>query len=199
MGADRVLALQSLTGRQMAPDEIIPSLTDGILAATPRGTSRSQSKGASRARGYPFPQRPVTLADGRVVPLDDVLGPGFALVGYACNPADALDLDLLARFTELGGRLVQVAPSHPDSGIDLAGCVRDHTEALQKWFTDHAMQVALVRPDRYLFGGGTAAQVPALMQQLLAMLLVDSPTAVNADTEMSRIAGKTDRTSDVSS
>ena len=59
--------------------------------------------------------------------------------------------------------------------------------------------MALVRPDRYLFGGGTAAQVPALMQQLLAMLLVDSPTAVNADTEMSRIAGKTDRTSDVSS
>jgi hypothetical protein len=177
VGNGNVLALQSLTGRWMVPDEIIPSVPDGILAATPQGTSRSQSKGAYRARGYPFPQRPVTLADERVVPLDDVLGPGFALVAYACNPADALDPDLLARFTELGGRLVQVAPSHPDSGIDLAGCVRDHTDALQKWFTDHAMHVALVRPDRYLFGGGTAAQVPALMQQLLAMLLVDSPTA----------------------
>jgi hypothetical protein len=36
------------------------------------------------------------------------------------------------------------------------------------------MQLALVRPDRYLFGGGTLSQLPALMQQLLAMLPVDS-------------------------
>ena len=36
---DRVLALQSLTGRHAAPGEIVPPLTDGILAATPRGTS----------------------------------------------------------------------------------------------------------------------------------------------------------------
>ena len=119
----------------------------------------------------------MTLPDGRVVPLDDALGPGFALVAYACNPADVLDPDLLARFTELGGRLVLVAPSHPDSELDLTGCVHDHTDALQKWFADHAMQVALVRPDRYLFGGGTAAQMPALMQQLLAMLLVPSKGA----------------------
>jgi 3-(3-hydroxy-phenyl)propionate hydroxylase len=174
---DRVLALQSLTGRREAPDEIVPPLTDGILAATPRGKSRPQSQGASRAPGYPFPQRPVTLPDGHIVLLDDALGPGFALVAYACNPADVLDPDLLARFTEFGGRLVQVAPSHPNSELDLAGCVRDHTDALQKWFAGHAMQVALVRPDRYLFGGGTAAQMPALMQQLLAMLLVDSRTA----------------------
>ena len=175
---DRVLAMQSLMGRTTAPGDISPPLTDGILAGTPPGKSRSHGKGAARVRGHLVPQRPVTLPDGRIVPLDDVLGPGFALVAYACNPADVLDPDLLARFTELGGRLVQVAPSRPDSELDLAGCVRDHTDALQKWFTDHAMQVALVRPDRYLFGGGTLADVPVLLQQLLAALHAPSGVAM---------------------
>jgi hypothetical protein len=58
--------------------------------------------------------------------------------------------------------------------------VRDHahvcnrTGTFQHWFADHAMQVAMVRPGRYLFGGATVALLPSLMQQLLAMLLVPS-------------------------
>lgn len=51
-------------------------------------------------------QRPVTLLDGRVVPLDDVLGTGFALVAYDCDPLDALASEMLTRFTQLGGRVV---------------------------------------------------------------------------------------------
>lgn len=174
---DRVLALQSLMGRSMAPDGgISPPLTDGILAATPPGKSKQRNEVAFQGCGLPLLQRPVMLPDGRIVPLDDVLGLRFAVVAYDCNPLEVLAPETLTRFTQLGGRLVHIAPPHSSTSADPSPPygVRDHTGALQHWFASHAMQVALVRPDRYLFGGGTLAQVPALMQQLLAMLPVDS-------------------------
>lgn len=175
---DRVLGLQALMGRStVSASSIIPPLTDGLLAAAPRGTSRPRKPGdelAAQGRGSLLLQRPVTLPDGRVVPLDDVLGLGFAVVAYDCNPLEVLPPDTLTRYTQLGGRLVYITPSGASRDLSLPVSVRDHTGALQQWFASQAMQVALVRPDRYLFGGGTLAQLPALMQQLLAMLPVDS-------------------------
>jgi len=166
---DRVLLLQSAMGRSMAPkDDIVPPLTDGLLAAArPGKKQRSRGKMAALVRGYQFLQRPVTLPDGSVVPLDDALGLDFALVAYDCNPRDALDPETLERFTQLGGRLVHIAPAQTSAESAPPGTVRDHTGALQEWFAAHAMQVALVRPDRYVFGGGPVTDSPALMQQLL--------------------------------
>jgi hypothetical protein len=40
------------------------------------------------------------------------------------------------------------------------------------------MQAALVRPDRHLFGGGTLAGLPALLQQVLTMPLSPAQVAV---------------------
>ena len=175
---DRVLALQALMGRSMAPaDTIVPPLTDGILAAASPGKSKPHNDVAAGVRGSLLLQRPVTLPNGRIVPLDEVLGQRFALVAYDCDPLDALAAEALARFTQLGGLVVRITP--PGAAQSSAqGDVCDHTGALQQWFATHAMQVALVRPDRYLFGGGTLAQVPALMQQLLAALLAHAQVAV---------------------
>ncbi len=170
---DRVLALQALLGRSMAPSGgIAPPLADGILAAATPGTSKTRGEMAASLRGHQVLQRPVTLPDGRIVPLDDALGLGFALVAYACDPRNALDHETLARFAQLGGRLVRVDPPQASADPDSPGDVRDHTGALQEWFAAHAMQLALVRPDRYLFGGDRLAQLPALMQQFFALLLV---------------------------
>jgi 3-(3-hydroxy-phenyl)propionate hydroxylase len=178
---DRVLALQALMGRSMASaDSIIPPLTDGILTTAPQGKSKPRKPGAGLAaqvRGYQLLQRPVTLPDGRVGPLDDALGLRFTLVAYDCDPLEVLTPETLTRFTQLGGHVVRIAPpttaqsAAPDS-------VRDHPGALQHWFTDHALQVALTRPDRYIFGGGTLAVLPTLMQQLLTMLVSPSQLAV---------------------
>ncbi len=176
---DRVLALQALLGRSMAPDgDIVPPLVDGVMAAAPTGRQKQRKGIAAQTRGYLLLQRPVTLPDGRIVPFDDALGPGFALVAYDCNPLDVLAHDMLDRFTQLGGRVVCVAPSQASNGSYPPGGVFDHTGALQQWFSARAMQVALVRPDRYLFGGGTLAQLPDLNRQLLALLLVDGGAPV---------------------
>jgi 3-(3-hydroxy-phenyl)propionate hydroxylase len=176
---DRVLALQALVGRAAPPaDAIVPPLTGGVLAG-PAVQSKPQKRGGgntARVRGTLMPQRPVTLPDGRVVLLDEVLGPGFALVAYDCTPWDTRASDALAHFSQLGGKAVCVAP--PDAAQTTApGGVRDHTGALQQWFSSQSLQVALVRPDRYIFGTGAVADVPALMQQLLTMLLAPAQVA----------------------
>jgi hypothetical protein len=73
--------------------------------------------------------------------------------------------------------VIRIPPTNATQSAAADG-VRDHTGALQRWFTDRAMQVTLVRPDRYVFGGGTLAGLPALMQQLLIRLL--SPSQLSA-------------------
>jgi 3-(3-hydroxy-phenyl)propionate hydroxylase len=171
---DRVLALQAVMGRSaVSANAIVPPLTHGILAAAPRGKSKPRKPRdtmAAQVRGTLLLQRRVTLPDGRIVLLDDVLGSGFALVAYDCNPADALAPDVVARFAGLGGRVVYIAP--PDAAQSSApGDACDHTGAFQQWFADRAMQVALVRPDRYVFGCGTVRDLPALMEHFFAVLL----------------------------
>jgi 3-(3-hydroxy-phenyl)propionate hydroxylase len=177
---DRVLALQALAGRAAPPaDTIVPPLTGGVLAA-PADTSKPQKRSGGRAvpvRGTLMPQRPVMLNDGRVVRSDDVLGQGFALVTFDCDPQDILAPEMLSRFSQLGGRLIRIEPAQASADPILPDRVRDHTGAVGQWFASQDLQVALVRPDRYLFGSGTLAQVPALMQQLLASVLAHSLVA----------------------
>jgi 3-(3-hydroxy-phenyl)propionate hydroxylase len=176
---DRVMQLQSLLGRSMVPEGgFSPPLRDGILAAVPPGMSKSRNAKAAHGRGSLLLQRPVTLPDRRIVPLDEVLGQGFALVAYDCNPLHAVPVETLTRFTQLGGRVVYIAPSQASADPSLPDGVRDHTGALQQWFASHSMQVVLVRPDRYVFGGSPLTELPALMQQLLARLLAHAEVAV---------------------
>jgi 3-(3-hydroxy-phenyl)propionate hydroxylase len=175
---DRVLGLQALLGRSaVSANAIVPPLTDGILAAVPRGKSKPRDHVAVRLRGTLLLQRPVTLPDGRIVLLDEVLGQGFALVAYDCDPQDVLAAEALARFTRLGGQVVHIAPSG-DTHLSAPGDVCDHRGAYQQWFASQNMQVVLVRPDRYLFGAGAVADVPTLLQQVLTILLAPAQVAV---------------------
>lgn len=177
---DRVLALQSWMGRSMTPKGgFVPPLTDGILVAVPPRKGKVRDELSAKGRGLLLLQRPVTLSDGRIAPLDEAIGMRFALVGYNCNAVEVLADEALTRFTQLGGVVLHIAP--PDATQALApgpAQVRDHTGELQRWFESEAMQVALVRPDRYLFGGGALAVLPALMLQLLTMLYSPAQQAV---------------------
>jgi 3-(3-hydroxy-phenyl)propionate hydroxylase len=166
---DRVLALQSWMGRSMTPKGgFVPPLMDGLLVAAPTGKGKARDALSAKARGTLLLQRPVTLSDGRIAPLDETIGMRFALVAYACNPQEALADETLKGFAQLGGLLLRIAPPDTSADRQLPGSVQDHTGELEQWFASNAMQVALVRPDRYVFGGAKLADAPALMQQLLA-------------------------------
>lgn len=93
--------------------------------------------------GVPFPQ---PRSDGSW--LDSRLGPGFALV--SCGP---------------------LAESVPDWFTSvLGGRVVDDVAVLEPWFAGYGCEVALVRPDRYVYGVAGAGESAALVRRLAVAL-----------------------------
>jgi len=87
--------------------------------------------------GYLFNQPTVATHDGREAMLDELLGPGFAVVGRDA-PSLEMSRESRAWLEGLGARVVDL------SGLEL---VRGHWDRL---FGAHG--AAIVRPDRYVFG-----------------------------------------------
>ena len=132
--------------------------------------------GRRSRRGAPegklFPQARVETASGRMVLSDEVLGPGFAVVGVGVDPREAAPA-AGAAWGRLGARLVMVLPPDapaPRPGLGLTQ-VRDATGAIGGWFRRHGAQVAVVRPDRFVFGAGPAAHAAALAHAAAATFL----------------------------
>lgn len=110
-------------GREMPP------LRDGLL--------HCEQVSDSGSTGYLFNQPIVRTPDGREVRLDDLMGPGICVVGR--TEADLAHDDASAEIIrKLQGSWLSL------DGLDV---VRGH---LDRVFEDHA--VAIVRPDRYVFG-----------------------------------------------
>jgi 3-(3-hydroxy-phenyl)propionate hydroxylase len=109
---------------------LIPGLQDGLLDGP---------VAASGPVGQMLPQ-PRVVVDGREVLLDELLGPGFALLTRA-RPAAGEALDWFC--DELRGRAVDAADF-------------DEPEALlHRWFDEAGCDAVVVRPDRYVFGTAT--------------------------------------------
>src|SRR5262249_37540732 len=79
----------------------------------------------------------------------DVIGGGFALVSPRGDPAKHLSAAATSFWRSIGGLTAHVA-STDGSIVDVDG-------SYARWFTDHAVEVVLQRPDSYVFG--TAASV----------------------------------------
>ncbi|MDQ2758114.1 MAG: bifunctional 3-(3-hydroxy-phenyl)propionate/3-hydroxycinnamic acid hydroxylase [Actinomycetota bacterium] len=90
---------------------------------------------------------------------DDVRGGDWQLVSRTGIPA--LDEATATWFADIGGTVTQVSP---------AGSVADVDGVYERWFTAHACDVFISRPDFSVFGVGCAADVPALLTQLRAAL-----------------------------
>jgi hypothetical protein len=91
---------------------------------------------------------------------DDLVGRGFALLGTAGDPGAALDPELAAWFRSLGGLTAHVGRGAP---------VEDLNGGYTRWFEQHGVGVALMRPDFALFGAargldGSRALVQALRE-----------------------------------
>ncbi|PCC70119.1 3-(3-hydroxy-phenyl)propionate hydroxylase [Nannocystis exedens] len=118
------------------------------------------------AEGTYFPQ--ICGEAGRS---DELLGPGFAIVGLEVDPR-AVDRD--GYFLKgLNPRFVRVRAT---AGAREAGLVDlvDASGKLAAWFRRHRAEVAIVRPDRHVFAGGPA-HAAASLGRALAEALRDPP------------------------
>jgi 3-(3-hydroxy-phenyl)propionate hydroxylase len=111
--------------------------------------------------GSPLPQPLVETAEGQNVRLDELLGGGFALVGIGVDPAIVLAELNIDPAGELPLNCVH---------IGLPGQMRDISGVLNNWATDHSIEIALVRPDRQVYGVCTKGSGVELRQQLAGLL-----------------------------
>ncbi len=78
---------------------------------------------------------------------DDVVGRGFALMSTVGDPTTALGPELAAYFASIGGFVAHLTP---------AGAIRDVKGSYGRWFAEHGIAAALVRPDFHIFGTARA-------------------------------------------
>ncbi|MGM1065437.1 bifunctional 3-(3-hydroxy-phenyl)propionate/3-hydroxycinnamic acid hydroxylase [Saccharothrix sp. Mg75] len=92
--------------------------------------------------GTMFPQPDVAVGGTRV-PLDDVLGAEFAVVGPGVDVATAVG------WRGPAARFVRVVPPGAPDGGDIT-TVEDVDGVLAAWFAEHGTDVVVLRPDRFV-------------------------------------------------
>jgi 3-(3-hydroxy-phenyl)propionate hydroxylase len=139
---------------------VSPRLAQGLLDRPPRLAALRSPVGELFIQ--PRVDRAGAQANGQTLLLDDALGPGFSVVGFGLDPRQAMS-EADARFLAetLGASFVRVWPrgaapdgsrAHPlRSGIELQEVI-DVDGELAAWFLRHRGPIAVVRPDRYVFG-----------------------------------------------
>jgi 3-(3-hydroxy-phenyl)propionate hydroxylase len=126
-----------------------PRLDGGFLA---RHATRTN------AIGRLLPQPRVAKIDGSVQLLDDVLGPGFAVLGLDADPRETLPPDVVAAWEELAPRWLTVRPvENPLGGEDEIADVEGTLVAAMR---RHGATYLVVRPDRYVFDAGKRTVAP---------------------------------------
>ncbi|EWM18373.1 monooxygenase, FAD-binding [Kutzneria sp. 744] len=86
---------------------------------------------------------------------DAVIGGGFTVVSTVADPASVLDPQQLAFLSSIGAHLVHVG----GDVVDVEGKYAAHLAA-QGW------EVVVTRPDFYVFGGGSLAELPGIIDEL---------------------------------
>lgn len=124
----------------------MPQYRDGALLA--------EGEGKTSPAGKMFIQPKVTLENGQVTLLDEVIGARFAIIAWGCNPQWGLNAGQIAQWRAVGVRFIQVVPEvqiHCDQD-NVPGVLRvgDTQNRLKSWFAQHDIAIAVVRPDRFV-------------------------------------------------
>jgi 3-(3-hydroxy-phenyl)propionate hydroxylase len=132
-----------------------------------------QRHGPYTLEGTLFPQPRVRTLTGAYIFLDEVLGHSFALLGYNVDPRQTLDSDALSFWEDLSTHFVIVVS--PDSSftalrVENVHVVYDVEGALAKWLGQQDGNIAIIRPDRYVFGVFGASSLHVATTELQAML-----------------------------
>lgn len=148
-----------------------PTYPQGSYLGLPR-------KRRNGAEGRPLAQPTVRSFDGRRALLDDLLGDGFALMGYAADPRARLDTSSVAALDTLGTRFIALYPlgGRPQGpGIahstasDLVE-VEDISGEGVAWLRLAGARpghVAIIRPDKFVYALAPADEIPAAVKHLL--------------------------------
>ena len=132
-------------------------LTEGRLKPPPRYKKGFMLPRGGRQNkkmaGLMLPQPKVVTSQGEHVLLDEVLGPGFALLRLYDDPAKAFTTLEVDSWKRLGVRFVCVQPGRRTPGGSEACVVVGDVDGEMSKFLRHDQRLfVLVRPDRYIFG-----------------------------------------------
>jgi 3-(3-hydroxy-phenyl)propionate hydroxylase len=133
-----------------------------------------EPRSATSPTGTLFIQPRVDTRDTENVLLDDVIGPGFAVLTWNNNPRALLGADAFSRWKALGATFIAARPltqlhwtGHDDPEVVIVG---DRTGALKAFFDAHAESVLFLRPDRCIAGACIAQLAPELSTALFNVL-----------------------------
>ena len=109
--------------------------------------------------GRPLP-RPMVRTEGGVESLDELLGPGFGVLGIGADPRTGLPVALRRWWEDVGARFVALNSDPRDaagirSGSDLSG-------SLRAWAAHHRGALAVIRPDRVVLAAYRVPEPGAL-------------------------------------
>lgn len=98
--------------------------------------------------GTVIPQPHIALQTGRRLPLDEVLGTDFAVIGLDVDPASVLSSGQRDAWERLGARLLTLRSSGaaPQENEEIV----DFEDVLAPWFQRNRVRVVVVRPDRFV-------------------------------------------------
>jgi 3-(3-hydroxy-phenyl)propionate hydroxylase len=195
--ARAMIDLSTLVGRVISPTNrrvallrdrvihaasVVPSLKRYVLEMRFKPMPRyehgavvhAEPRSDTSPTGTLFIQPRVDTRDAHNVLLDDVLGPGFAVICWSNNPRAFLGDEALDRWKALGTRFVAARPmtqlhwtGHDDPDVVIVG---DRTGALKSWFDTHTDSVLFLRPDRCIAGACIAQRAPELSESLFTVL-----------------------------
>ncbi len=114
-----------------------------------------------RGAGHAFPQPTVRTSDGQLLLLDDVIGPGWTVVGHEVDPQVHLSPEDCALWSSLGASYVAVRRPDGDSVRRKSGTavVEDLDGFALDFFSRHGGDIAVIRPDRVVFAMTTLAEL----------------------------------------
>jgi 3-(3-hydroxy-phenyl)propionate hydroxylase len=126
--------------RQM--ERTVPRLGPGCLAP------------ANRVAGMLSPQPTVITRQSQTVLLDELLGDGFALVAVGGDSSALNDAVRKAQWPQPPPIIINViSVDDPWLPVSPVITVRDPSGMLRDWYSQHRIDLTLLRPDRYIFGG----------------------------------------------
>jgi 3-(3-hydroxy-phenyl)propionate hydroxylase len=142
--------------RKMMPSTA-PALTAGWLKGLP---------GKHSLIGRMLPQPEVCNARGLHVPLDDLLGDGFAVLGIGGDPRRLMSAAAVQAWQGLGARFIAVQGARASASAD--SDLIDHTGTLTAWMRRYGSRVIAVRPDRFVAASDSSGLEPPTPVRLAA-------------------------------